>query len=43
MEEISLPCDNCGEMVMSTRLRRRENKNVCIPCDEDAREEHEPL
>ena len=39
----SLPCDNCGETVMSTRLRQRGSKNVCIPCDEDAQEEHEPL
>jgi len=38
----SLPCDNCGEMVMSTRLRQRGNKNVCIPCCEDAQEGHEP-
>jgi len=28
----SLACEICGEMVMSTRLRRRGNKNVCIPC-----------
>ncbi len=32
----SLPCDRCGEMVMSARLRRREDKNLCIPCDQDA-------
>lgn len=35
----SLPCEICGEMVMSTRLRRRENKSVCIPCYENAREQ----
>ena len=35
----SLPCDKCGEMVMCTRLRRLENKNVCIPCYEDARKD----
>ena len=31
----SFPCDDCGEMVMSTRLKQREGKNVCIPCDEN--------
>lgn len=31
----SLPCDNCGEMVMSTRLRRRGDRNLCIPCDKN--------
>jgi formylmethanofuran dehydrogenase subunit E len=35
----SLPCEACGEMVMSTRLRRLENKSVCIPCYENAREQ----
>ena len=39
----SFPCEACGEMVMSTRLRQRGNKNVCIPCYEDAQEEHGPL
>ena len=34
----SLPCDNCGEMVMSTRLRRRGDRNLCTPCDENAQE-----
>ena len=34
----SLPCDNCGEMVMSTRLRRRGDRNVCIPCDKNNQE-----
>lgn len=29
----SIPCESCGEMVMSTRLRERGQKNVCIPCD----------
>jgi formylmethanofuran dehydrogenase subunit E len=31
----SFPCDRCGEMVMSTRLRQRRGKQVCIPCDEN--------
>ena len=35
----SFPCEVCGEMVMSTRLRARDNKNVCIPCYENAREQ----
>jgi len=35
----SVPCAICGEMVMSTRLRPRENKRICIPCDEDARKD----
>lgn len=34
----SFPCDLCGEMVMSTRLRRREDKRVCIACYENAQE-----
>ena len=28
----SLPCQACGEMVMSTRLRQRGSETVCIPC-----------
>ena len=28
----SLPCENCGEMVMSTRIRTHAGKNLCIPC-----------
>ena len=28
----SVPCETCAEMVMSTRLRKRGNKSVCIPC-----------
>lgn len=35
----SLSCEACGEMVMSTRLRRRGGKSVCIPCDKHARTE----
>ena len=30
----SAPCDECEEMVMSTRLRSRGGKMICIPCDE---------
>jgi len=37
----SLPCDCCGEMVMATRLRQRDGKSLCIPCDEDARQERQ--
>ena len=32
----SLPCDACGEMVMSTRLRHRGGRSLCIPCDNEA-------
>jgi formylmethanofuran dehydrogenase subunit E len=32
----SVPCEACGETVMATRLRRRGNRNLCIPCDEGA-------
>lgn len=39
----SIACDVCGEVVMSTRLRQRENQNVCIPCDEKAREQSSAL
>jgi formylmethanofuran dehydrogenase subunit E len=35
----SLSCDICGKMVMSTRLRRRWGRNVCIPCYRDAQEQ----
>ena len=28
----SLPCDNCGEPTMSTRLVDLGNKRLCIPC-----------
>jgi len=35
----SSACEACGEMVMSTRLRARGNKNVCIPCYENAQEQ----
>lgn len=34
----SFPCEACGEMVMSTRVRPRGNKNVCIPCYENTQE-----
>jgi len=30
----SAPCDRCGEMVMSTRLRHIDGQSVCIPCCE---------
>jgi len=33
------PCEACGEMVMSTRLQPRGNKNVCIPCYENTHEQ----
>jgi len=35
----SIPCEACGEMVMSTRLRKRGNKSICIPCCDDAQEQ----
>jgi formylmethanofuran dehydrogenase subunit E len=35
----SVPCEACGEMVMPTRLRKRANKNVCIPCYESTQEQ----
>ena len=35
----SIPCEACGEMVMSTRLRKRGNKSVCIPCYRSAKEQ----
>ena len=31
----SAPCDGCGEMVMSTRIRRRGDRNLCVSCDEN--------
>jgi len=34
----SIPCETCGEMIMSTRLRQLEDKKVCIPCYEDAQQ-----
>jgi formylmethanofuran dehydrogenase subunit E len=30
----SLPCDSCGEPVMSTRLVERDGRRLCIPCSE---------
>lgn len=35
----SIPCETCGEMVMSTRLQRDKGKNVCIPCNKTAKEQ----
>ena len=32
----SIPCDLCGETVMSTRLRQLGNRKLCIPCNEQA-------
>jgi len=28
----SIKCEFCGEMVMETRIRKRNGKNACIPC-----------
>jgi formylmethanofuran dehydrogenase subunit E len=39
----SLPCEMCGEMVMSTRLRQRASQNVCAPCYENAGKESSAL
>jgi len=36
----SILCDRCGERVMATRIRRRGDRNLCIPCDEDAGKEN---
>lgn len=30
----SAPCAVCGERTMIARLRRRDGRSVCIPCDE---------
>ena len=30
----SVECDSCGEMMMTTRTRKSDNKTVCIPCFE---------
>jgi formylmethanofuran dehydrogenase subunit E len=30
----SIPCDECGEMTMETRIRRFDGRNLCIPCFE---------
>lgn len=30
----SLPCEDCGEMVMETRVRQFGGRNLCIPCFE---------
>ncbi|MFB3893265.1 MAG: FmdE family protein [Phycisphaerae bacterium] len=35
----SIRCEACGEMVMSTRLRKRGNTSVCIPCFDTAKEQ----
>ncbi len=32
----SMPCANCGEMTMETRIRRSDGRNLCIPCFEQA-------
>jgi len=37
----SLPCESCGEMVMSTRLRTTGRRSVCIPCYESAGKERQ--
>ena len=28
----SLQCEECGEAVMETRIRRFRGRNLCIPC-----------
>ncbi len=28
----SVTCDNCGEKVMSTKIKIMENRNLCVPC-----------
>ncbi|MFX1239072.1 MAG: FmdE family protein [Promethearchaeota archaeon] len=33
----SVPCDNCGEPTMSTRIRNLKEKRFCIPCYEQLR------
>jgi formylmethanofuran dehydrogenase subunit E len=35
----SILCEMCGEMVMSTRLRKYVDKSVCIPCCDRANEQ----
>lgn len=30
----SLPCEECGEMTMETRVRKFGGRNLCIPCFE---------
>jgi formylmethanofuran dehydrogenase subunit E len=32
----SIPCADCGEMTMETRIRRSDGRNLCIPCFEHA-------
>lgn len=32
----SLPCEECGESTMETRIRRFGGRNLCIPCFEQA-------
>ncbi len=34
----SVPCAVCGERVMSTRVRRRDGQDLCIPCDRNAQD-----
>jgi len=33
----SIPCDECGERVMSTRIQESGERKLCIPCWEQAR------
>ena len=35
----SYPCEECGEMVMASRLRTRGGKSFCIPCCENTQEQ----
>lgn len=30
----SIPCEECGEAAMETRIRRFGERNLCIPCFE---------
>ncbi|RJP24872.1 MAG: formylmethanofuran dehydrogenase [Candidatus Abyssobacteria bacterium SURF_5] len=32
----SIVCENCGEQVMDTRIRRLKGRSLCIPCAEAA-------
>ncbi len=31
----SIPCENCGEPVMSSRIVEKDGRRLCIPCSED--------
>jgi formylmethanofuran dehydrogenase subunit E len=35
----SAVCDLCGERVMLTRVRRRGDRTLCIPCDARRRDD----